>query len=75
MNQLLTMLELKALYPSEWVLIVNPEIAEDSTFKRGKVSYHSKNKDEVYSKVKELQPKSFAVFYLGTIPEGMAVLI
>lgn len=66
---------MKTLYPSEWVLIENPEIAEDSTFKRGKVSYHSKSKDEVYSKVNELQPTSFAVFYLGTLPKDMAVLL
>jgi len=75
MSELLTMSEMKTLYPSEWVLIVNPEISEDTTFKRGKVSYHSKSKDEVYSKVKELRPKSFAVFYLGSLPKDMAVLL
>lgn len=46
MNELLKIDEIKKLYPDEWVLLGNPEIAETKVLS-GIVLYHSKDKKEV----------------------------
>lgn len=75
MQETLTMSEIKQLYPSEWVLIEEVETDEKMLVKAGKVTYHSSNKADVYSKAKELKPKYFAVMYMGKLPEDMNFLL
>ena len=60
---------------SEWVLVGNPELTKDLTIKRGKVLYHSKDRDEVYRKARELKPKHSAVVYTGTLPADVVVVL
>ena len=40
----------------------------------GKVLFHSPDRDEVYRKARELRPGRFAVRYLGTWPDNMALI-
>ncbi|MFY9225216.1 MAG: hypothetical protein WAQ98_21260 [Blastocatellia bacterium] len=75
MQEILTMLEIKQLYASEWVLIEELETDEKMLLKAGKVTFHSNNKAEVYTKAKELKPKYFAVMYMGKLPEDMLFLL
>ena len=61
MNEMLTMAQIRAAYPDEWVLIGNPVLGEAGTvgsvvskLQRGLVLYHSKDKREIAYKAKEL---------------------
>ena len=63
--------QIKARYPSEWVLIGDPEEAEDLEIIGGLVLYHSPSADETYRKAAELRPVRFATLYTGEIPVDM----
>ena len=45
------------------------------TVRRGRVRWHSKDRDEVYRKAVELRPGRFAILYTGRIPEDSAVAL
>lgn len=75
MNKILTISEIKAQYDSQWILIENPETNESLEVQKGKVRYHSKDRDEVYQMAIQLRPKNFAMLYTGEIPEGTAIVL
>ena len=75
MNGVLTRAEIEARFDSEWVLIENPELDEHLEVIRGRVAWHSKDRDEVYQKAIELRPKHSAFLYTGRLPEGTAVVL
>ncbi|MFY9225215.1 MAG: hypothetical protein WAQ98_21255 [Blastocatellia bacterium] len=75
MQEILTMAEIKQLYPSGWVLIEEIETDKELNIKSGKVTYHSDNKQEVWLKARERKPKRFSVFYTGEIPKNIIFLI
>ena len=70
-----TLAEIEARFPSEWVLLEDPETSEMLEVRGGKVLWHSKDRDEVYRKARELRPGRFAVRYLGTWPQNMALVL
>jgi hypothetical protein len=57
--------EIKARFPSEWVLIGEPQTDEALELLAGEVLFHSTDRDEVDHKLMELRPHRFAVRYLG----------
>ena len=73
MNELMSLAEIQAQFESEWVLVENPETTETLEVKEGKVLWHSKDRDEVYRKARELRPRHSAIFYTGS-PEMPVVL-
>ncbi|MBM4032189.1 MAG: hypothetical protein FJ291_10430 [Planctomycetes bacterium] len=75
MNAVMTIEEIEAQFGSEWILIGDPELSDTLKVKRGKVLWHSKDRDEVYRKALELRPKHSAFLYTGEIPEGTAVAL
>jgi hypothetical protein len=75
MNDVLTIEEIKSRYPSEWVLIGEPQLDEMSRLMAGKVLFHSSLRDDVYRKAVELHLPHFAVRYLGSLPENMALVL
>jgi hypothetical protein len=75
MNEVLSFSEIQETINSEWVLIDDPQLTEDLKIKRGKVLYHSKDRDEVYRKARELKPKHSAVIYTGTLPDNVVVVL
>jgi hypothetical protein len=75
MRQTLTLDAIKTKYSSEWVLIEDPEVDQHLRIIRGRVVWHSKDRDEVYQKMLELKPKSPATVFTGGIPEGTAVVL
>lgn len=75
MNETLLLEEIERRFDSEWVLLEDPETTPDLEIIRGKVLWHSKDRDEVYRKAIELRPKHSAILYTGTIPEDMAVIL
>jgi hypothetical protein len=71
MSEILTLEEMKARFPDEWVLINEPQ----STGNRvddlaGEVVFHSLNRDEVDQKAMELPALRYiAIRYLGPRPK------
>jgi hypothetical protein len=75
MNEIMTYEEIRSRFDSEWVLLGDPVTDETLRVLEGKVLWHSKDRDEVYGKAKELRPRRSAVLYTGVIPENQAVIL
>ena len=75
MGQLLTLAEIEPQFDSEWVLLEDPQTTEQFEVNGGRVYFHSKDRDEVYRKARELPPRAFAVLYTGTLPKDAAILL
>ncbi len=73
MDGLQTIEEIKAEFPSEWVLIGEPRTDEWARLQGGRVLFHSPNRDDVYRKAVESRLPHFAVRYFGTMPENTAL--
>ena len=71
----LTLDEINARFTSEWVLVGDPELSESLVVIRGRVLWHSPNRDEVYRKARELRPQHAAILYTGTLPDETAVVL
>ena len=74
-NEVLTLADIQARFPSEWVLIEDPEVDEHLEIIQGPVVWHSKDRDEVYQKAIDLRPKSAATLYTGPWPENMEYVL
>jgi hypothetical protein len=75
MSDVLTVTEIQSQFPSEWVLVEDPNTSESLEVQSGNVLYHSKDREEVYRKAVELRPKKFAMLYTGTIPPNTAIVL
>ncbi len=77
MSDILTLEEMKARFPSEWVLINEPQWTGSSVDDlAGEVLFHSLDYDEVHRKTKELSPRPqhLAMRYLGPRHKNVAFL-
>ena len=75
MDDVLTIAQIEAQFESEWILVEDPETNDALEVLRGKVRWHSKDRDEVYRKAIELRPKRFAMLYTGKMPRDTAVVL
>jgi hypothetical protein len=75
MDAVATVRQIESQYPSEWVLIEEPQLDELSRLQAGRVVFHSLDRDEVYRKAAELHLPLFAVRYLGSLPENTALVL
>jgi hypothetical protein len=75
MQKVLTIGEIEAQYPCEWVLIGDPQTDEFQHLLSGIVLFHSPDRDEVDRKLLELRPPRFAFRYLGELPKDMALIL
>lgn len=75
MNEVMTIEEIHERFKSEWVLVENPETTEMLEVIRGKVLFHSADRDEFNRVALELRPKFSASIYTGKPMEGMHFLI
>lgn len=82
-NEVLTITEIKQNYPSQWVLVGNPELNQDfvgsviSKLISGVVLFGSKDRREIAYKAKVLR-KGFnkvACVYTGEIPQNRKYLL
>jgi hypothetical protein len=72
----LSITEIERQFPSEWVLVDEPQTDELGQVQDGRVLYHSKDRDEVYRRAVELRPAHFAMLYTGAVPEeGTAIVL
>ena len=75
MKEILSFSEIKKRFDSEWVLIGDPETNDDFNVKQGVVLWHSKDRDEVYRKAREIHPNHSAILYTGKLPDDVAVVL
>lgn len=75
MDDILTIEQIEARFPSEWVLIGEPDTDERQHLLAGKVLFHDVDRDEVDRKLLELRPSHFALRYFGTMPENSAIVL
>ena len=75
MKEILSFSEIKKRYDAEWVLIGDPETCDDFIIKQGVVLWHSKDRDEVYRKAREIRPNHSAILYTGKLPDDVAVVL
>ena len=75
MDEVMSQAEIATRFESEWVLLEDPETTDALEVKSGKVLWHSKDRDEVYRKARELRPRHSAILYTGTLPEGMVIVL
>ncbi len=74
-NEIMTAEEINERFPSEWILVENPETEPNLVVTRGKVLWHTEDRDELYRKMRELRPRHSAVLFTGSIPEGMVIVL
>jgi hypothetical protein len=75
MNEVVTIEEIEARFPDEWVLIDEPQVDDLSRLKAGRVVFHSPHRDQVHRKAAELHLPFFAVRYLGYLPDDTALVL
>ena len=75
MSKVMTVMEIKKQFEAEWILIEEPDLTKDLEVTSGKVLWHSKDRDEVYRKARELKPQHSAILYTGSLPKGTAVIL
>ena len=76
MEEVLSIEDIYSKFESEWILLEEPETDKYLNIKRGKVLWHSKDRDEIDDIAMELHPKHIAVFYTGElVPEGTAIIL
>jgi L,D-peptidoglycan transpeptidase YkuD (ErfK/YbiS/YcfS/YnhG family) len=74
-NEIMTAEEINERFPSEWVLVEDPETEPNLTVTQGKVLWHSPNRDELYNKAVELRPKSSAILFTGKPSADMIFIL
>jgi hypothetical protein len=75
MHEVMTLAEINSRFPSEWVLVADPEVNQHLEVVRGRVVIHSKDRDEVDRKAIALRLKHAAYLYTGTMPEGTEMVL
>ena len=73
MADVLDQAQIHERFPSEWVLIDDPQTDESLAVQGGVVLFHSKNRDDVDRKAIELRRRRFAVLFTGDSPEHIAI--
>jgi hypothetical protein len=75
MNDIMTIAEMEAAFPSEWVLIGDPQTDQYNRVQSGTVLAHGKDRDEVYRQAIDAKNKLIAVHYTGRVPAPGAAII
>lgn len=75
MDEVLTLAEIEARYPDEWILVEDPELDEQLEVVRGKVVAHSPDREEFDREIVTLQPQSSAFVYTGSVPDDVEFLL
>lgn len=68
MTELLTIEEIEARHPREWVLLTDVESDPGPVIRRGRVVWHGHDQDECWKLAQELPiPRQLAVLFMGEI--------
>jgi hypothetical protein len=75
MGEVLTTDEIHNRYRSEWVLLEDPVVTKDLHVLRGRVVFHSPDRDELDRKAIELKLRHSARLFTGTIDSDTAIVL
>ena len=75
MDKVMSCKEIEEAFDSEWVLIADPELTSTQEVIRGNVVFHGPDKEDLYSKMEELQPACSAIRFVGRLPEGWEMML
>lgn len=75
MVETLTLQEMWAQYPGEWLLIAVTGLDEDDRVTGGRVLAHSPDRDAIYRRLLDVKGERVAIEYAGPIPEDLAVVL
>jgi hypothetical protein len=76
MDEVLTMEEIEARFPEEWILIDQPEKDQYQRVVRGRVVFHSPDRDEVSRKALDLPvPRHIAFHCTKKRKPGVAYIL
>lgn len=67
---------LKRRYPKEWLLLTNVVADELTRPIKGKLVAHSKNRDDIYTRLGQVggKKKSWCIEYTGKVPKDLVVV-
>lgn len=74
-TEILTIQQIHERFPSEWVLIDEPDLAPGPEILGGKVLCHSPKRRDVYDYAFANHPTFPAFIYTGEIPRDMVVVL
>ena len=72
-GEVLTLAEINSRFPSEWVLLEDPETTKSLEIIRGRLLFHGKSKDELYRQGIKFQPKRWAMLFTGPLQGNFAL--
>lgn len=72
-NEPMSLQEIEARFPSEWILIEDPVTDSSLEVLSGHVAWHSPDRDEVYRKSIESKAQRVAYHYTGPIPDDISI--
>ena len=72
-DDVLTLSQMEARYPDEWLLIESPELDDDMEIIKGRIIAHSPDRALVFQYDKQHRPRSAAYLFTGALPDAMAV--
>ncbi len=64
----------KKRYPNEWLLLTNVTADALTHPVKGKLIAHSKNRDDIYARLRKVRGKSLCIEYTGKIPKDLVVV-
>ncbi len=65
MDEVMTLEEIEAAYPDEWVLLSDLYPEDPTDLLGGRVLFHSERRDDVFERDKELRLPSAAILFMG----------
>lgn len=72
---LLNFTTIKQKYHDQWVLIMDPVYDKRNRIKKGKVVFHSENRERVDKAMLETKENNIAIRYLGTLDKDLSVIL
>ena len=75
LDEILTIEEIEHRYAPEWVLIGDPITDESLAVRSGKVLFHSTDREEVCRKAMDHPPGRYALWFLGTFPDDLTLVL
>ena len=73
MGKVMSVKEIEAEFPNQWVILNNPEVSESLEVLGGEILCHGPDRDEVFRQAIELRPSSTAILYTGPIPDNLVL--
>jgi len=69
----LSMDQIKEKYRDQWVLLVDPDISDETMVQGGIVVFNSKDREELHRSLSKFRGNK-AIVYTGKIPEDLGIL-